>query len=52
MEARRVVKGVVKFEGVRAAERCGCYLRYAVLVSAGASRLLHYLVRGFGPGFI
>lgn len=45
------VKSAVKFEGVRAAERCACYLRCVVLVSAGASRLLHDLVRGFGPGF-
>lgn len=37
---------------MRAAEGCGCYLTYVVLVSAAASRLLHLLVRGFGSGFL
>lgn len=35
-----------KFEAVRAAGRCGCYLRYVVLVSAAASWLLSYLACG------
>lgn len=42
---------VVNFEGVHAAERRSCYLKYVVLVSAAASRLLSYLVNGVWSRF-
>lgn len=42
---------VVNFEGVRVAERRACYLKYVVLVSAAASRLLSYLVHGVWSRF-
>ena len=45
-------EGCCGFEGMCAAGRWGCYLRYVVLASAAASRLLCYLVRGVWPRFL